>query len=381
MGSSENFLSRLLGRGARTPANGSGRPLAAKTPAHPFRLGYVHSGAVGVLAVSPDAQTLALAGAGPVDREKRQFRRYKEHFDVVVDSDVVLLKDPAALAQADPPAGDGWRAISGHSGPVRGVAWEDETLWSWGADRRVRRVDLATGGALADHQLHHDAILHVLPLLPGSNADGGAVPSVGLGASVSADRTLKFWRRDSGKEVYKEFISSAIILSGLTLPHGGPDGAPIFLASDQHCEVLGRFGAEKPQKLEPLKFDEPVYRLAPASDGTIWAGHRLGAVSRLKVDPDAAKIVEVERREVFEGCRVLAMREFERDGQRWLACGSLRGEVALVPVGEGGGSSVKRLPQPLLARASALAWWKGRLLAGDHDGFLYDLTPWLKEGD
>lgn len=377
-----NLFRRLLGREASAPSKpGKAAGAPPPRPDDPRLLGYVHTGPVATLAVSPDGATLAIAGAGPVNRELRRHHQFKEHYSVVVESDVVLTRDLEALRS--PVANDErLRAVGGHTGPVARVKWEGETLWSCGDDRRVRWVDLESGLTLADHQLHVDRVLGFLPLLPGTVAETEREnPKAGLGASISADRTLKVWKRETGAEVFKEFIGPAIVLDAVLSPDAGPDGAPLYLATDQRSQVIVRFGGgldAKPEPLEGLKFDEPVYRLVWSTDRkTCWAGHRLGAVSRLALDEAGGKIVEAERRQVFDGCRVPAIAEIEVGGRSWLACGSLRGEVALVELKEGG--AIHRHPRPLHGRASAMVVWSGRLIAADVYGNLYDLTDWLEK--
>jgi len=448
---SMTWWQRLLGKGPGgnghrrvtdnprvTPPAKKTAPVAAAStePPHPNALAYRHAGAI--LALLPDdaGQRLAIGGSGPVDREQRKHRIFKERYQVVMPSDIVVVDRYDALTAAEP-NDEHERVLRGHTGPIHRMAWEGDTVWSCGADRMVRRADATTGNALLAHQLHHDIVLCVLPgLAPepaaqesteqdetdqfgrhfkaSAKADTARIEAAApapldasaqehadwnesaagtcavpdkpkgadadamwtMGASVASDRMLLTWRRATGRIIQRESLSTAMLLDAIAWRQD--DGRVVVIASDQLCRVTGRvMEPDKPgvwRDVAAITLDEPIYRILRGHDGSLWVGHRLGLVLRLAFDGHALK--EIERHQPFSGCRVLSLHEFDQGGTRWIVAGSLKGDVAAWPVTDP--SAMRHLPQPLSDRATAFAWWQGRLLAADYSGRLYDLTNWLR---
>ena len=162
------------------------------------------------LAFSPDGNRLAVGGGNPATAgiieifswsEGESLRILSEHRDSVT---AVAWRNASSLASAsldrdiilwDLNTGTAIQRLKGHSRGVSSLCFLDdkEILVSTGVDQSVRVWDLVTGELIRSLN-NHTLPAHDLALRPG----GTGLPMV---ASVSDDRTVRFWQPTIGRMV------------------------------------------------------------------------------------------------------------------------------------------------------------------------------------
>jgi WD40 repeat protein len=174
----------------------------------PSQLPHVHD-----LAFSPDGKALAVAGGAPGEagtlevfswpESKLQFRS-QLHADLIYG--VAWSPDGTHLATAgydhavllvDPGSGRRLQKLEGHSRGVLAVCFlpDGKSLLSGSADQAIRVWDIASGRQVRSLD-NHTGTVHQLALRP-SQPDGSP-PMV---ASLSDDRTVRFWQPTLGRMV------------------------------------------------------------------------------------------------------------------------------------------------------------------------------------
>jgi WD40 repeat protein len=249
----------------------------------PTKLMHVHD-----LEFSPEGKQLAVAGGRPAEAgsveilawpDGSRSRVLQGHADVVWD---VAWRDESALATAslDHEAalwslhtGQPSRYLRGHSRGVTTVAYlcDVSVLVTGGLDHNLRVWDPATGAnvqALGNHtddvyQLAQRPREDVLPLI----------------ASISADRTVRFWQPTIGRLV--RFVRLDAIPLALAWR---PDGSQLAVAASD-----GRVRLVDPDTAEILRVvpvaDGWAYSLAAhPTDGSLLVGGREGRLCRVVID-------------------------------------------------------------------------------------------------
>lgn len=245
-------------------------------------LGHVHD-----LAFSPDGRILAAAGGEPSERGAVESYRWPEgtlvattaaHDDLVY---AVAWRDDSrtfATASADRTIGihdvgkDRPRLVlEGHSRAVLGVQFlpGKAGLVSGGVDESVRLWDEANGAALKTLPQHTRAV-RGLALRPGQ--ERGAVPLV---ASISDDRTVRFWQPTIGRLV--RFARLDVVPTALAWM---PDGALLVVAGkDGH---LRRIDCDTAEVIDDVRaIDGAAFSLAIGRDGSAAVGGKDGLVRRV----------------------------------------------------------------------------------------------------
>ena len=208
------------------------------------------------LAFSPDGNQLAVGGGNPATAgiieifswsQGESLRVLSEHRDSVM---AVAWRDASSLASAsldrdillwDLSTGTPVQRLKGHSRGVSSLCFLDDkqTLVSTGVDQNVRVWDLATGELIRSLN-NHTLPAHDLALRP--NASG--LPMV---ASVSDDRTVRFWQPTIGRMVkfarLKEApLNVAWLNGGSRIVAACADGA-VRLVDPDSVEVTGEIHA------------------------------------------------------------------------------------------------------------------------------------------
>ena len=240
------------------------------------------------LAFSPDGDRLAVGGGNPATEgtieifswpEGTSLRILREHRDTVT---AVAWRDALSLASAsldrnimlwDLRTGTPIQRLKGHSRGVSSLCFlnNKETLVSTGVDQSVRVWDL-TSGTLIRNMNNHTLPAHDLALRP----NGTGLPMV---ASVSDDRTVRFWQPTIGRMVKfarlaEAPLNVAWLNNGARIVAACADGA-IRLVDPDSVEVTG--------EIQVLK--GWVYALAVhPRDGSIVVGGPNAQVKRIIPD-------------------------------------------------------------------------------------------------
>lgn len=387
---------------------------------------YEHGGAVHELRLSPDGRFLAVAGGGMLDRDRRKHQIFKEHFKVVIESNIPVFDTASVVSKR---AMEPLHVQKGHTGPIALLLWEaDGTLWSAGGDGTVRRHDLETGAQSGQWLQAQDVVLAIQPIrrrgitqqvpavddsassgdvnVPEVSPSGeqevadmmapGASDSGTADAPISTEWFLQNVRESRLHEPPASTAQSPVLADAATHVwcvsadrslrlvelETGRDGMPrvelgkhiltaaIFLGESAlaYANFDGWLRVVDLQSLEVLfekHFDEPLYVLETAVDGGFWSGDRLGKVRR----HDESGRVQREA-ELLPGARILAMAE--SSDERKLAVGNIRGELMVVDPRLL--HATEKLP-PLASRVTALRFVGGALVAGDYAGFIYVMDP------
>ena len=208
------------------------------------------------LAFSPDGDQLAVGGGNPATEgtieifswpEGKSLRILREHRDTVT---AVAWRDALSLASAsldrdimlwDLRTGTAVQRLKGHSRGVSSLCFlkDKETLVSTGVDQSVRVWDL-TSGTLMRNMNNHTLPAHDLALRP----NGTGLPMV---ASVSDDRTVRFWQPTIGRMVKFARLAEAPmnvawLNNGARIVAACADGA-IRLVDPDSVEVTGEIPA------------------------------------------------------------------------------------------------------------------------------------------
>ena len=108
-------LKNLVGGEAPAPSIAESAP--APLPPDERRLAYRHPGAIHASAASPDGAFVAVAGGGRVDEGLRRHLVFKEHFQAVMESDIVLFRHQELLGEGGKGADPAF-VQKGHTGAV-----------------------------------------------------------------------------------------------------------------------------------------------------------------------------------------------------------------------------------------------------------------------
>ena len=240
------------------------------------------------LAFSPDGNRLAVGGGNPATAgiievfswpEGKSLRMLREHRDSVT---AVAWRDASSLASAsldrdiilwDLRTGTPVQRLKGHSRGVSSLCFlsDKQTLVSTGVDQNIRVWDLTTGEltrSLNNHTLPaHDLALH---------PNGTGLPMV---ASVSDDRTVRFWQPTIGRMVKfarlaEAPLNVAWLNNGSRIVTACADGAIRFVDPDS-VEVTGEI-----QALNGWAYSLAVH----PTDGSIVVGGPNAQVRRIVPD-------------------------------------------------------------------------------------------------
>ena len=237
------------------------------------------------LAFSPDGDQLAVGGGNPATEgtieifswpDGKSLRILREHRDTVT---AVAWRDALSLASAsldrdimlwDLRTGTAVQRLKGHSRGVSSLCFlkDKETLVSTGVDQSVRVWDL-TSGTLIRNMNNHTLPAHDLALRP----NGTGLPMV---ASVSDDRTVRFWQPTIGRMVKfarlaEAPLNVAWLNNGARIVAACADGA-IRLVDPDSVEVTGEIPA----------LDGWAYSLAVhPTDGSVVIGGPNAQVKRI----------------------------------------------------------------------------------------------------
>ena len=208
------------------------------------------------LAFSPDGDQLAVGGGNPATEgiieifswhDGESLSILREHRDSVT---AVAWRDASSLASAsldrdiilwDLRIGTPVQRLKGHSRGVSSLCFLDdkETLVSTGVDQNVRVWNLTTGDLIRSLN-NHTLPAHDLALRP----NGTGLPMV---ASVSDDRTVRFWQPTIGRMVKfarlaEAPLNVAWLNNGARIVAACADGAIRFVDPDS-VEVTGEIPA------------------------------------------------------------------------------------------------------------------------------------------
>ena len=237
------------------------------------------------LAFSPDGDQLAVGGGNPATEgtieifswpDGKSLRILREHRDTVT---AVAWRDALSLASAsldrdimlwDLRTGTAVQRLKGHSRGVSSLCFlkDKETLVSTGVDQSVRVWDL-TSGTLIRNMNNHTLPAHALALRP----NGTGLPMV---ASVSDDRTVRFWQPTIGRMVKfarlaEAPLNVAWLNNGARIVAACADGA-IRLVDPDSVAVTGEIPA----------LDGWAYSLAVhPTDGSVVIGGPNAQVKRI----------------------------------------------------------------------------------------------------
>ncbi len=247
-------------------------------------LAHVHD-----LAFSPDGKTFAAVGGTPASRgtvelyrwpSRELLRRFSPHRDLIYA--VAWRSDSAALATASADgtvgihaaAGDGAsRTLEGHSRGVLAVEFlpGDGELLSAGIDASLRLWNVRTGAASRTLS-NHTGPVHDLALRPSR----GAVPP--MVASVSDDRTVRFWQPTIGRLVRFARLEAVPLAVAWT----ADGGTAVVACKDGRVRLIDPDTAEVRDDRPAL--DGAAYCVAVAPDGSILVGGRDGQLRRAVVN-------------------------------------------------------------------------------------------------
>lgn len=246
------------------------------------KLSHVHD-----LTFAPDGKTLAIAGGSPAERgtlelirwpDEQLLHRLELHRDVIHSvawsSDSTLLATASAdrmVAVVDAQSGKTKSHLEGHSRAVLSVVFlpEDKQIVSAGVDGTLRIWNIETGKVERELSQHTKSVTS-LAVRPKTEPT--------MLASISDDRTVRFWQPMLGRMVRFARLSSEPRAFVWT-----PDGGKILVV----CRD-GSLHAIDPETVEVKStntvMDGVVYSIAIAGDASVLLGGQGGLAERVQLN-------------------------------------------------------------------------------------------------